>query len=186
MTEIVIASPGQADDTAFVEEVAALVNQVYAEGEKGIWVEGTTRTDAAEIAAMIRAGGLAVARDGDLLLGVARVQLLPTGEGEFGMLAAQPAHQGTGLGRRLVDFAESWARERGVRIMQLEVLFPNEWEHPMKVFLRDWYVRRGYRVVCKGDFALDYPALAPRLATPCDYLIFNRELAPLGAEGRIG
>lgn len=176
MTEIEIAEPGRAGDEAFVTEVTDLVNTVYADGEKGIWAEGTRRTDAAEVASIIRAGELGVARRGGVVLGAVRVRLLPSGEGEFGMLAAHPDHRGTGLGRELVAFAENWARARGVRTMQLEVLFPNEWEHPVKAFLRDWYIRSGYLVVRKGDFAEDYPALVPHLATPCDYLIFNKAL----------
>lgn len=176
MSEIEIAAPARAEDEAFVAEVTDLVNTVYADGEKGIWVAGTARTDRDELASIIRAGELAVAQREGEVLGAVRVCRLPSGEGEFGMLAAHPAHRGIGLGRELVAFAEGWARDRGVRTMQLEVLFPNEWEHPTKVFLRDWYIRSGYQMVRKGDFSADYPALVPHLATTCDYLIFNKTL----------
>ena len=147
MTEIVIASPEEAEDDAFVDIVTGLVNSVYADGEKGIWAEGTARTDRDELASIVRAGELAVARRDGMVLGSARIRLLPSGEAEFGMLAAHPAHRGTGLGRDLLAFGEARARGRGVATMQLEVLFPTEWEHPVKVFLRDWYLRSGYRIV---------------------------------------
>jgi GNAT superfamily N-acetyltransferase len=176
MTEIEIAAPAPAEDASFVAEVTDLVNTVYADGEKGIWVAGAARTDRDELASLIRAGELGVARREGEVLGAVRIRRLPSGEGEFGMLAAHPAHRGTGLGRELVAFAEGWARDQGVRTMQLEVLFPNEWEHPTKVFLRDWYIRSGYQVVRKGDFAEDYPGLVPHLATACDYLIFTKAL----------
>jgi ribosomal protein S18 acetylase RimI-like enzyme len=176
MTEIEMAAPAQAEDEAFVAEVTGLVNTVYADGEKGIWVAGTARTDRDELASIIRAGELAVARRAGKVLGAVRIRRLPSGEGEFGMLAAHPGHRGTGLGRELVAFAEDRARDQGVRTMQLEVLFPNEWEHPTKVFLRDWYIRSGYQVVRKGDFSEDYPHLVPHLATACDYLIFTKAL----------
>jgi hypothetical protein len=60
--------------------------------------------------------------------------------------------------------------------MQLELLMPREWRHPVKDILRAWYTRIGYRVVHIGDFAAAYPALEPRLATPCDFLVFHRAL----------
>lgn len=62
MTEISIAAPARAEDAAFVAEVTDLVNTVYADGEKGIWVPGTARTDRDDLASVIRAGELAVAQ----------------------------------------------------------------------------------------------------------------------------
>ncbi|GLY33248.1 GNAT family N-acetyltransferase [Kineosporia sp. NBRC 101731] len=160
-----------------VADVTVLVNEVYEAGEKGIWTDSTSRTDEAEIRSFMRAGEIAVARRDGVVLGSVRVHQLPGGEGEFGMLAAHPAHRGTGLGKELVIFAENWARDRGLTTMQLELLFPTEWQHPVKAFLKAWYLRSGYELVRTGDFGADYPALAPRLATPCDYLIFHKQLA---------
>jgi GNAT superfamily N-acetyltransferase len=176
MAEISFPPVASADDPAFVAAVTTLVNEVYAAGEKGIWRDETDRTDAAEIASLIRAGELAIARLGGTPAGTVRVQRLPGGEGEFGMLTAHPGHRNAGLGRDLVVFAESWARGQGLAVMQLELLFPTEWEHPVKAFVRDWYTRIGYRLVRTADFAEAYPQLAPRVATPCDYLIFHKNL----------
>ncbi|MFI5845166.1 GNAT family N-acetyltransferase [Catenuloplanes sp. NPDC051500] len=176
MLEISFAPVSAADDAEFVSEVTALVNEVYADGEKGIWRDETARTDAAEIASFIRAGELVVARLGTVPAGTVRLQRLPGGEGEFGMLTAHPQHRGAGLGRELVAFAESWAREQGLAVMQLELLYPTEWEHPVKAFLRGWYTRIGYRLVHTADFAESYPRLAPLVATPCDFLVFHKTL----------
>jgi hypothetical protein len=60
--------------------------------------------------------------------------------------------------------------------MQLELLVPRDWSHPTKEFTRDWYTRMGYRVVRTGRFDEDYPHLVPHLATPCDFLIFLKDL----------
>jgi len=152
-------------DEQFVAELTDLVNEVYAAAEKGIWIEGTDRTSPAEIAAMIEAGQLVVARDGDAVIGAMRLQRLPTGEGEFGMLVARPERRGAGIGRDLIAYAEDWARSQGLRTMQLELLFPRDWTHPVKQLLHDWYQRLGYRVVRHGDLGEDYPDLIPRLAT---------------------
>ncbi|MEV4537448.1 GNAT family N-acetyltransferase [Asanoa sp. NPDC049518] len=159
-----------------VARVAELINRVYADAEKGLWQPGTDRTDVAEVATIVRAGELGVARlDGDVV-GVVRVRRLVGGEGEFGMLVASPEHRGSGIGRDLVAFAEGWARGAGSRVMQLELLVPRGWAHPVKEFLREWYTRLGYREVRRDPFELAYPALQPRLATECDFVVYHKPL----------
>src|SRR2546423_11215711 len=86
-------------DRAVVERITALVNQVYAESEKGLWQGSTDRTSADEVAGFVRAREIAVAWvDGDLA-GSVRIQRLDETTGEFGMLAAEPAPRGGGIGR---------------------------------------------------------------------------------------
>lgn len=171
-----VVPAGDADDEAFVARVVDLVNRVYADAERGLWLDGTQRTDAGEVAAAIRAGELVAARLDGHLVGVVRVQHLDGGLGEFGMLAASPDHRGAGIGRDLVAFAERWARARGRGRMQLELLVPRTWTHPVKEFLRGWYTRIGYRHVRTGRLDEAYPALQPRLATPCDFAIYHKDL----------
>jgi GNAT superfamily N-acetyltransferase len=168
------------DDAGLAAEIAGLVNRVYAEAEAGIWVEGAARTIEAEVADLIHAGQIAVVRSDERVVGAVRVQQLDDGVGEFGMLVAAPEERGTGVGRNLVSFAERWGRERGLSHMQLELLVPRTWTHPVKEFLRGWYTRIGYRVVRTGDFGQDYPQLVPHLACPCDFLVFHKDLVPSG------
>lgn len=40
----------------------------------------------------------------------------------FGMLSVAPAHQKTGLARKLIDAVEARARERGCRILEIDVV----------------------------------------------------------------
>lgn len=157
-------------------ELADLVNRVYAEAEKGLWAADTTRTTEAEMASLVDAGQIAVARSSGRIVGAIRIQQLDDDTGEFGMLVAAPEERGTGLGRDLVTFAEAWARERGLSRMQLELLVPQTWTHPVKDFLRAWYTRIGYQVVRTDDFGQAFPELAPHLACPCDFLIFHKNL----------
>lgn len=164
-------------DPVVIGRIAALVNQVYAESEKGLWLGSTDRTSVDEVTTFVRAGEIAVARvDGDFA-GSVRVQRLDETTGEFGMLAADPARRGLGIGRDLVAFAERVSRDAGCREMQLELLVPREWTHPAKQFLAEWYDRLGYRVTHRADLAEDYPHLAPSLATPCDFLVYRKDLA---------
>jgi predicted N-acetyltransferase YhbS len=159
-----------------VSAVTVLVNDVYAVAEEGLWEPGTSRTTAAEVETLIRAGEIAVAVDGGPIVGCVRLQPLGNGVGEFGMLAVDPSRRGKGLGGALVRFAEQWCRGSGRESMQLELLVPRGWTHPVKAFLADWYGRIGYETVQVGKFEESYPDLADRLATPCDFLIYRKDL----------
>jgi GNAT superfamily N-acetyltransferase len=175
--EVAVVAPAAADDAEFVAQVVGLVNRVYADAERGLWQDNAARTSRDDIAAIVRAGQLAVARLGGRVVGAIHIQRIGDDLGEAGMLVAGPEHRSVGIGRMLLAFAEDWARQRGLRRMQLELLVPRTWTHPVKEFLRGWYTRAGYRPVRTGRFADAYPHLQPQLATPCDFVIFHKILA---------
>jgi GNAT superfamily N-acetyltransferase len=172
--ELLPAAAG--DDAALVQRIADLTNEVYLVAEDGLWTEGATRTTVEEMAQLTRAGEIALARLGGQVVGCVRIQRLDERTGELGMLVADPAHRGEGIGRELVRFAERECRGEGVRAMQLELLVPRDWTHPTKEFLAAWYSRMGYRVARTGTIDEAYPALAPLLATPCDFVIYEKDL----------
>jgi GNAT superfamily N-acetyltransferase len=163
-------------DQPLVEEITNLVNRVYATAEEGLWLDSAARTTAAELREMIAAGQIAVARMDGRVVGSVRVHQLGGGLGEFGMLVAHPAYRGEGIGRKLISFAEDLSARRGLSTMQLELLVPREWSHPVKDFLGAWYTRIGYLPVHKGSIEDSYPHLAPLLATPCDFVIYHKPL----------
>jgi GNAT superfamily N-acetyltransferase len=165
------------DDANVTLRIARLINQVYAVAEDGLWIDGATRTTAAEVAELIRAGEIAVARLRGRIVGCVRIQRLDEQTGEFGMLIADAAHRGVGIGRELVRFAERKCSAEGLSTVQLELLVPRGWTHPTKEFLAAWYTRIGYRVARTGTIDEAYPALAPLLATPCDFVIYQKALA---------
>lgn len=178
MVRIEMLPSATASDDRLVAALTALINQVYEVAEAGIWVDGAARTTHAEVADLIAAGEIAATRDPDgELVGSVRIQRLGDGLGEFGMLVAAPGLRGTGIGRELVRFAEQRSAENGAHTMQLELLGPREWTHPAKKFLAEWYTRIGYSVVRRGALEDDYPHLAPLLATPCDFMIYNKPLS---------
>jgi GNAT superfamily N-acetyltransferase len=166
-----------AEDRGLVGEITDLVNEVYATAEAGLWVDGAARTTTAEISEMVAAGEIAVARAGGEIVGSIRIQQLDGRAGEFGMLVADPAHRGAGVGRELIRFAEDLSRRRGLETMQLELLVPRDWSHPNKEFLHAWYTRIGYRRVRTGTIEESYPHLGPLLATECDFVIYEKPLA---------
>ena len=110
------------------------------------------------------------------MVGSVRVHDVADDTSEFGMLVAAPDQRGTGVGRALIDFAEQHNRERGRWAMQLELLLPREWQHPNKEFLKAWYGRLGYRLIRTTTIDDSYPHLAPLLATPCDFAIYEKPL----------
>jgi GNAT superfamily N-acetyltransferase len=164
-------------DASLVGRLVQLVNEVYAEAEDGLWIDGATRTTVPEMRDLVGRGEIAVATMGRDVVGCVRIRELDGARGEFGMLAAAPDRRGVGIGRELVRFAEQRSRERGHRSMQLELLVPREWVHPSKRFLDEWYRRIGYRVTRTGTIDGAYPQLAPLLATPCDFVIYEKPLA---------
>jgi GNAT superfamily N-acetyltransferase len=165
------------DDAPLMRRITDLTNEVYLVAEDGLWKEGATRTTVDEIAELTRAGEIAVARLDGAVVGSVRVQRLDDATGEFGMLAADPAHRGLGVGGGLIGFAERKCQDEGLRTMQLELLVPRDWTHPSKVFLDEWYTRLGYRVARTGTIDEAYPELAPLLATPCDFVIYEKDLS---------
>jgi GNAT superfamily N-acetyltransferase len=140
---------------------------VYATAERGLWRPGRARVTAAEMAELIGAGEIAVARRAGRIAGSVRIRDLDADTSEFGLLVSDPGERGRGVGRALLDFAERRSRERGSRAMQLELLVPSAGTHPSKEFLKGWYGRRGYRLTRTRPFAEAYPEAAAMLATPC-------------------
>lgn len=163
-------------DRRLVDRLTRLVNDVYRDAERGLWRDGADRTSAGEMAGLIAAGQIAVARRDGRLAGSVRVHDVGADAAELGLLVSAPEERGTGVGRALADHVEGHSRERGLRAMRLELLLPREWRHPEKEFLQAWYGRRGYRRIETVEFDTAYPHLAPLLATPCELAIYEKPL----------
>jgi GNAT superfamily N-acetyltransferase len=179
--EVSLLEPAAGADARLVERLAALVNDVYATAEAGLWREEATRTTPSQIAGLIGRREIALATVSGRLAGAVRVWPVSGLTAEFGMLSADPQQRGIGVGGALIAFAEARARELGVRTMQLELLVPRTWRHPMKAFLDEWYRRLGYRPVRTTDVDETEPELAPLLATPCEFVVYEKPLGGASA-----
>jgi GNAT superfamily N-acetyltransferase len=171
-----LLEPADSHDAGLVDHLTSLINEVYETAESGLWLNGATRTTATELAELIRSEQIAVAIRHGQIAGSVRVHDVADDASEFGLLVAAPDQRGAGVGRALVAFAEQHSRERGRRAMQLELLLPRTWRHPSKEFLKGWYGRMDYRPVRTGSVDDAYPHLAPLLATPCDFAIYEKPL----------
>ena len=174
--EVNLLAAGEAQNDAIAEELAGLINAAYAVGEAGLWLEGTTRTQPAEIAEAIRSGGVLAASFEGRRVGCAYVRPMDADTADLALISVAPDQWGSGVGRELVRSAEELMRSRGVTTMQLELLVPKGWVHPEKERLRSWYTRLGYEVVRSAPFEQVAAQLAPQLGTPCEFLIFHKRL----------
>ncbi|HPF45348.1 MAG: GNAT family N-acetyltransferase [Alphaproteobacteria bacterium] len=160
-----------------IKRITDLINQVYAVAEADLWKAGlATRTNREEIENFIRDKALIIAEKDGYIVGVCKVSIESNETGEFGMLAADPARRGIGIGRELVNAAENWARHLGFKTMRLELLTPRHWKNDSKEFLKIWYDRLGY----KPSYTLPFEELfAHRIndfATDCDFTVWLKEL----------
>lgn len=171
--------PTPADlEPARVRRLADLINDVYGDAESGMWQAGATRTNPDEVARLLSDGALILAELDGVVVGSVHVSRLGDGVGELGMLVADRAYRGLGIGSALVEAAEQWALGHGCHTMRLEILTPRHWKHPSKEFLKAWYGRIGYRAQEPEPFENMYPDLVPALATECDFTVWLKPLRP--------
>ena len=168
--------PEASHDADTMQTLTDLVNEVYATTEQGLWLPGTTRTDVDEMTEFTRAEEIVVARLGDDIVGSIRVRRLDADTAETGMLVAHPGRRNLGVGRRLRRHVTAMLRDEGIKTLQIELLVPRDWTPASKAFMARWNERSGYVVVRKGAFDDMYPELAPRLATPCDFIVYEKTL----------
>lgn len=102
---------------------------------------GGTRTDEARLTATMARGSILVAEDGGgRLLASAHIERRGR-RGYLGMLAVDPAQQGKGLARRLVEQAEDRLRAQGCEVVDITVL--NMRPELLPIYRRFGYVETG-------------------------------------------
>jgi ribosomal protein S18 acetylase RimI-like enzyme len=95
-----------------------LINAAFA---VEIFIDGT-RTDEPRLAAMMETGTiLLVEDDSGRFLGCVYTEVRGA-RGYMGQLAVDPAHQGTGMGRWMIEAAEEHLRGRGCEALDITVL----------------------------------------------------------------
>ena len=132
------------------EPLSALVNSAYrGDASKAGWTTeadllGGQRTDPEGLLAVLersdqRSPVILVHEDAAGLACCVHLEPLPDGAAYLGMLTVRPVAQATGLGRRLLAAAETWAASRwGTREVRMTVI-------AQRPELIAWYERRGYR-----------------------------------------
>ena len=132
-----------------LEAVAALVNAAYrGETSRAGWTSevellGGQRTDPHTLRTDLAAAPGATiltarASEGGEIIGSVWLEPLGAAACYLGMLTINPARQAGGLGRALLEHAESFALAAGAQTMRLTVIEQRD-------SLTAWYERRGYR-----------------------------------------
>jgi GNAT superfamily N-acetyltransferase len=143
--------------------VIAVVNAAFA--IETFFLEGT-RTDERRLEAMMRSGEFLVVEDQDGRI-VGSVYIAVQGEdGCFRMLAVDPARQGDGLGRVLVEAAETYGRVRGCTRMEIDVL-------NLRTELLPFYRKFGYAETGAEAF---HPLRPLRAGVECYRIILSKGL----------
>jgi len=159
-----------------IEHLTDLINRAYDDAESGMWRRPGTRTNPDHVRQLLADKGLIVAELDGVIVGCVNVNLLDETVAEFGMLVADRAHRGLGIGSMLVKAAEEWARSMNRRTMRLELLTPRSWKHPSKEFLKGWYTRIGYAPQFTEPLEKTHPQLVAELATECDFTVWHKPL----------
>jgi len=161
MTELVLRDAVAAD----IPALHALIESAYrGEASRAGWTTeadllGGQRTDPEELAVILADPTQALLtawRDWELLASVL-IARREEGVGYFGMLSVSPALQAGGLGRRMIQAAQTALAERyGAQVVRISVF-------PQRETLIAWYGRLGYRDT--GE-TLPFPYDEPRLGSP--------------------
>lgn len=144
-----------------LERMIAVINAAFA---IETFLEGT-RTDSDRIAALMRKGKFLVGEEANEIVACVYVELRGR-RGYFGMLAVDPARQGSGWGRALVQAAEDYCRRRCCTAMDIDVL-------SLRTELPPFYEKLGYR---QSGIEAFHPSRPLRPGIECHCVVMSKPL----------
>ena len=155
-TDQTLREAGPAD----VDRIAALVNRAFLAES---WFKSVDRTNAAQVQELLSKGVFLLLEDGTRLL--ACVYLEPRGNRVYlGMLSVEQDVQGRGIGRRMMQQAEEFARSSGHVAIDLRIVHVREELPP-------YYRKLGY-VESGTEPAPDFPGVK----IPIHFVVMSKSL----------
>ena len=88
--------------------------------------------------------------------------------------------KGLGIGRKLIEAAESHALKSGAEYMEIEILRAKDFDIPSKVRLHKWYLRQDYVFLESVEFVARKPKeskKATRLLVPSVFDCYRKPLS---------
>jgi ribosomal protein S18 acetylase RimI-like enzyme len=143
-------------------QMVSVINSAFA---VETFLEGD-RTDLSQLAELMEKGMFLLAHDRSGTL-IASIYVETRGDrGYFGMLAVDPACQGKGIGRAMVEAAEEYCRKRKCRDMDLTVL-------SLRPGLPPLYRRLGYAETGTEEFR---PSRPLKNGIECHCIVMSKKL----------
>lgn len=159
-----------------IKKLQRIINDAYKVGEGDLWIESAQRVSFDELKTAIEQNEIIIAQNRDIIVGSIKVTEFSQDVAEFGMLATDLNYRGLGIGNKLVDAAESWARDNHFKTMRLELLTPKYYINESKEKLKKWYTKRGYKHYCLEPFENLFPHTCHLLAVECDFNVYHKTL----------
>ena len=155
-----------------------LINAVYENSEGDFWPsDGSyTRTNVDEIADFISKNEMIVVTINDVIIGSVHIYPIDKSTLGFGMLTCSLEHRKMGVGNLLLKSVEQFAADHKFEKIQLELLKPENFNHPEKEFLEKWYLKWGYQFKETISHQKLYFKQATMLKFPCKFDIFRKLL----------
>lgn len=150
---------------ATARDMPAMIPVVNAAFAVETFIDGT-RTDEERMAEMMSSGDFLLAERSSGRIAACVYIELREKRGYFGMLAVDPAEQGTGLGRRMVEAAEDYCRRVGCTAMDIAVL-------NLRPELPPFYRRLGYVETGTEQF---HPSRPLRPGVECHCIVMSKAL----------
>lgn len=148
--------------TGDIPAMAAVINAAF--GIEG-FLEGE-RTNQAQLTEMMEKGIFLLGYDNAHKLIASVYVEIRRDRGYFGMLAVDPAHQGKGIGRAMVEAAEGYCRKQGCTFMDLTVL-------SLRPELPPLYRKLGYMEAGTEEFR---PSRPLKNGMECHCIVMSKKL----------
>ncbi len=125
----------------------SILIHAYAQTEAEIWGENYVRISREEYEQLIEKGEIFFSFDKKSVNGCIQIKQMDQKTFSFGLLASNFEKKGSGIGKKLIAFAEQYAKEKRGEKMVLEILRPADFKLEFKEFLHLWYSKMGYQYV---------------------------------------
>ncbi len=163
-------------DNIDFDKLVKMINEVYLASEASIWIDEHRRISTELLQEIFNNQELIIAKEANEVVGCIHLEQVNSELYKFKMVAVDFNHKRKGIGGMLVEFAEQQARKCGALKMQLELLVPEQIEHPDKVMLEKWYTSIGYHKEEVHSVDYCHSGMSKDLRVECKAVVYRKAL----------